>query len=213
MAFDTAPEAPESHLNNQTLPAPPRKPPNTNSTASKAPEQHQQHRLESPRLARPSEPRCAPPRYARAVLASSGRDERAGPFHSHPGGWTGWRTLAAGQAGAPWRLDRLARSRRLDGPTIPCGWTSPRTRPAEISHTPPQPIRSLVPSALTHSSLARFGSRSATDPPCGRAVSPTASQRAPTAGKKTKNASTGVPRGTSRGSETEREKGTSTPIA
>ena len=120
---------------------------------------------ESPRLARPSGPRCAPRRYALAVLASSGRVERPGPFHSHPagrpdgrtpGGWPDQRTPRGWPGRRNRKNDRFLRDKRpagreepaklpfspwqtVSGRVVPAGWTGWRPA-ARVNHKPPQPI-------------------------------------------------------------------------
>ena len=86
----------------QTATAPPRKPPARSSTT------------ETP-TAPPRKPpaRSAPAGHAAllaslrsaAVLAVPGFADRAGPFHSHPVGWTDRGFLSAGRAGGSCRLD------------------------------------------------------------------------------------------------------------
>ena len=99
-----------------------------------------------------------------------------------PGGWTSRGSLAAGQAGGPWRLDR---------PGVPGGWTGRRTlaagrvvAPAHERSTTRLPSRFARPrlSALTHSSLARLrlAGRQRTLTSFGPCRRP-ASQRAPRA--------------------------------
>ena len=96
---------------------------------------------------------------ARAVLASSGLVERAGPFHSHPAGWTGraiswgWtgRAVPCGWTGraVPWGWTGWAVSWGWTGRAVSWGWTGwrPATR---ASHTLPSRF-----ARYAHSSLAR----------------------------------------------------------
>ena len=97
-----------------------------------------------------------------AVLASSGTDRAAGPFHSHPVGWTGRRFLAAGRAGASWRLDGPSDPRWSTichvangqvGRFLAAG-RAERAPTRAVDHTPPQPIRSFAP-AGAHSLIPR----------------------------------------------------------
>ena len=128
---------------------------------------HEQHRLKAPgSLDRPGRARASSrcfPRQSRGnlaarapfgrVLASSGTDRASRPL-SFP----------------PCQLDGPGDSGRLDRPATPA---------APDRHTPPQPIPSFVPSALTQSSLARFGLRVADGPSLrsGRVGDPRASAR------------------------------------
>ena len=82
-----------------------------------------------------------------AVLTSSGFPKRAGPFHSHPGGWAGQRTLAVGQISAPLAVGQGSAPLAVGQGSAP--------RHGRRQPHPPQPIRSFAPIGAHSESLAR----------------------------------------------------------
>ena len=173
-SHDTTPEPrrtprkpPARSRTTQTSTATPRKPParsRTTQTATATPRKPPaRSRTTQTATATPRKPpaRSAPAEHAAllaslrsaAVLAVPGFADRAGPFHSHPVGWTGW--------AIPWGwtsqrfpgAGRASGSLGMDGPAVPWGWTGQRfpgagriSRPSHSGQPPPpQPIRSLAP--------------------------------------------------------------------